>query len=179
MSWETAVILDTVGITPKPLFVHTKKKLGFKYENFLITEAIEKHKKFHKFLKEEKNINRIKSVIKNLAIVIAKMHKLGIYHRDLTTGNLLVDNKLKIFIVDLNRAQNVGKLSIYKRLKDVSKIHFKDTEIFSQNNSINHFFNYYTEESGIKYDWAKEYWKNRKKLVNCRKRSKKIKNLFR
>ena len=178
MSWNTAIILDSVRITPKPLFVHTKKKFGFKHENFFVTEAIEPHIKFRKMLKEETNSKKIKTVIKKLAIAIAKMHELGIYHRDLTTGNFLVNDSMDIFIVDLNRAKNVRKLSLNQRFKDISKIYFKNTEIFSQKDSINHFFNYYSKESGIKNDCINEYWKYRKKLVNRRKRSKKYKNLY-
>jgi len=179
MSWDIATILDSVNITPKPLCVYTKIKFGFKFENFFISKAIEPHKTFRKFINVETDKNKIQKVIQNLAVAIAQMHTLGIYHRDLTTGNFLVDKKLNIFIVDLNRAQNVLQLSIKQRLKDISKIHFKDTNTFPQENSIEHFFIYYSTESGIELDWIDEYWKYRKKLVSRRKRSKKIKNLLR
>ena len=178
MSWETAIILDKISITPKPLFVHTKKRFGFKYENFFITKAIEPHKKLRHFFVEEINLDRFRNVLRNAAVSIAKMHDIGIYHKDLTTGNFLVDDDLNIFLVDLNRARNVGKLSVKQRLKDLSKIFFKNTDIFSQEESIYYFFKFYADESDIKIDWVAGYRKYRRKLVRYRRLSKKIKNIF-
>lgn len=178
MSWETAIILDKINITSKPLFVHTKKKLGFKYENFFITKAIEPHIKLRRFFIEETNIDKLKTVLRNLACALAKMHKSGIYHRDLTTGNFLVDENLNIYLVDLNRARNIGKVSINKCLKDLSKIFFKNTAIFSQEGSIYYFFKSYAAESDIKIDWVSGYWKYRRRLVRYRKLSKRIKNIL-
>ena len=114
-----------------------------------------------------------------MAITIAKMHDLGIYHRDLTTGNFLIDSNLNVFIVDLNRARNVGKLTLKQRLKDLSKIYFKNTEIFTQNDSINYFFNNYSKVSGININWEEKYIIIRNRVVKRRKRSKKMKRYLR
>ena len=179
MSWETAQTLDSAGITPKPLFVYTKKKLGFKYQNFFITKAIEPHVKFRKFLKEEKNIKNISSATQNLAAAIAKMHSLGIYHRDLTTGNFLIDEQLNVYIVDLNRARNVVLLTTHQRLKDLRKVYFEKESISPQDVLIDCFFQQYKKESRINIDWINQYWKYRKKLNVYRKRKTKVKTLKR
>jgi len=179
MSWDIASILNEKKLTPKPIFVYTQRKWKFVFNNFYITQAIEPHKTFRKFIKEETDNDKIISVIKNLAISIAKMHELGIYHRDLTTGNFLVDDNLDIFIVDLNRAQNVRKLINKQRLKDLSKIHFKNTEFLSQQDSIKHFFQHYSKVSGININWEEEYLKYRVKMVKRRKNIKNFKNYFR
>lgn len=179
MSWDIASILDTKKLTAKPIFVYTQRKWRFVFNNFFITQAIESHKTFRKFIKEETHKDKLKNVIKNLAIAIAKMHKLGIYHRDLTTGNFLIDDKLNVHIVDLNRAFNVNKLTTRQRLKDLSKIYFKNTKIISQNDSINYFFKHYSNGSGININWEKEYLKFRKKIVKRRKMIKKLKKYLR
>lgn len=177
MSWESAILLDSIGITPKPLFVYTKNKCGFKYENFFITEAIEPHINLRKFLKIEKNKNTIKIVLQKLATVISNMHQLGIFHRDLTTGNFLIDENNHIYIVDLNRARKFERLSNHKRLKDLRKIYFEKESEISQDNMIEIFFQQYKKDSGIDIDWVNRYWKYRKKLIARRKRKKLIKSI--
>lgn len=179
MSWDIASILYSKNLTPKPLYVYTKKKFSFIYENFFITEAIDPHLKFRKFIKEEIELVKIEKVLQNLAIAISKMHDLGIYHRDLTTGNFLIDSNLYVFIVDLNRARNVGKLLLKQRLKDLSKIYFNNTEIFTQNDSIKYFFYHYSKASGITINWEERYLKIRKKVVKRRKKSKEMKKHIR
>ncbi len=178
MSWETSQTLDSAGITPKPLFVHTKKKLGFKYQNFFITKAIEPHVKFRKFLKEERNIKNITSAIQNLAVAIAKMHSLGIYHRDLTTGNFLIDKQLNVYIVDLNRARNVVVLTIRQCLKDLSKIYFEKQSVLPQSELADYFFKKYALQSELQLDWLTGYWKYRKRLIRYRKKRLRLRKLF-
>ena len=57
--------------------------------------------------------------------LIGRMHSAGLWHRDVSIGNLIARNEsrpLEVMIVDLNRAQQVSRLSRSQRLRDLCRL---------------------------------------------------------
>ena len=179
-SYNISSKLDSFNIgTPKPLFVYTKRVLGFITENFFVTETVHPHTKFRSFIITENNVGNITKVIEDLAKSIAQMHNSGIIHRDLTSGNFLVDDNYQVYIVDLNRAKHKQDLSVHHRISDLAKIYFKPSNALSQSDAISIFFRSYAAEAGIQIDWIEKYADCRKQMLLLRSRKKRLKKYFR
>ena len=179
-SWETAQALINAGSrTPKPLFVYTRRVRGFIQENVYITQAIYPHQHLRSFLMSEGSIDILKTAIADLALSIARMHNTGIFHRDLTTGNFLVNKENKVFIVDLNRAQQLKKLSIHQRLTDLAKLYFKTREEALEEVLVYHFFEIYTDICGLNIDLITGYKEYRKSLLSHRELKKRLRRIVR
>lgn len=186
VSWTTAQALSNAGaLTPKPIFVYTKRHKGIIHENIFITEGIHPHKTLRMLLKSDKKFAFFskgsfgQTAITNLAISIARMHNAGIFHRDLTTGNFLVNNSGEVFIVDLNRAKIFHKLSPHHRLSDLAKINIKTNDESVKRLLEEHFFNIYKKETGIEFDWIAGYKEYQNVLLAGRRRKKQLRSLFR
>ncbi|MCH8067739.1 MAG: hypothetical protein IID16_00495 [Candidatus Marinimicrobia bacterium] len=180
VSWTTAqALLNASALTPKPIFVYTKRHKGIIHENIFITEAIHPHKTMRKFLKSDEKFTFFQTAITNLAISIARMHNAGIFHRDLTTGNFLVNNSGEVFIVDLNRAKIFHKLSPHHRLSDLAKINIKTNDESVKRLLEELFFNIYKKETGIEFDWIAGYKEYQNVLLTGRRRKKQLRSLFR
>lgn len=166
-SWDIAHKLLSCGArTPEPLFVYTKRRRGFIKENIIITRAINPHQTVRRLLKTEVQKEIKVKAISDLALSISRMHNAGIFHRDITTGNFLVNEIGDVYIVDLNRAKCFKKLSVKQRLHDLKKLYFKqfgDLE-FSQK-LLHQFFDVYERESSVYCNWVLEYSSYRKKLL--------------
>jgi len=169
-SWIVAHTLQHAKTrTPKPLYVYTRRYRGLIKENFFITEAIHPHTRLRKVLISETPETFLNASIKDLALSIARMHKQGIFHRDLTTGNFLVNEMGEVFIVDLNRTQLLRKLSTHQRLIDLAKLFF-NTEKPELTNRLTHlFFTTYEEESKLGLNLFEQYSEYRNRLLRRRR----------
>lgn len=62
---------------------------------------------------------------------LRRVHAAGVWHRDLSIGNLLVirrDRELEIHVIDLDRARLPGRLSLFQRLRDISRLPILDRD---------------------------------------------------
>lgn len=61
-----------------------------------------------------------------LAGTIRRMHEAGFWHRDMTSGNVLIrwrqDAPPDLYLVDLNRTREKGRLSLSQRTRDLSRM---------------------------------------------------------
>lgn len=124
-SWDASQWLINHGINvPKPIAVFTRRKLGFIHENFLLTEKIADHITVRQFLKNTDSFERKAEVVKQLGLIVKKLHDGNFLHRDLTLGNFLLTDKgaQEIYLVDLNRLVWRPFLFKWQRLKDISKM---------------------------------------------------------
>jgi tRNA A-37 threonylcarbamoyl transferase component Bud32 len=178
-SWKTAKALEQAGAsTPSPLFVHTRRCLGFVRENYLITSAIHPHHRLRVLLKSDAPVEILERVVSALALIIARMHHSGILHRDLTSGNFLVDEAGQVYITDLNRARHLGRITISQRLKDLARISFaaKDAALPSRLAKI--FFRIYGAETSEEVNWEEEYWNYRQRRLKKRRLKLRLKRLL-
>lgn len=178
LSWRTANRLVAAGVrTPEPLFVYTHRKFGFIYANLYISRSLEQHRSLRQFLKSKPNLAQAKTVIADLAKNLSNMHECSIVHRDLTPGNVLIDNQQKTYLVDLNRTVVRSKLTISQRLHDLAKLNFKYRQPHLEQPLVEAFFQVYGRETNQAVDWVRGYREKRQQLLNYRRRKTALKRL--
>jgi len=178
LSWQTANSLLQAGVrTPEPRFVYTIRKKGFIQSNVYITNSLEQHYSLRKFLNSKPAIHDARKVIKDLAISLARMHEAGIFHRDLTPGNILIDEKQQTYLVDLNRTAIRSTLTVSQRLRDLAKLNFKGKQPQFEQPLVADFCDFYATECRSQVDWLNGYWEHRRQLLVYRRRKAALKRL--
>lgn len=175
ISWEMATALEKATTrTPRPLFVYSRRQKGFIHENFFITAGIHPHRKLRALLKSDAPAELMETAVTDLALSIARMHEGGIQHRDLTSGNFLVDDAGLVYLVDLNRARRLGHVSRRQRLTDLARISFaaRDQKLHYQ--LARRFFQAYGAETDPVFNWEGGYWKYRKRRLRRRRLKKRL-----
>lgn len=184
-SWNTARALTSAGTrTPEPLFVYTRRDRGFIHENIYITQSVHPHQTFRQLLKNTTGDDREPPfpVIEDLARSLVRMHNAGIFHRDLTTGNFLVDEENQVWLVDLNRAvkKSSAGLSVDLRIKDLAKIHFGALDSDLTRIWMDRFFNVYGQGTSVPDTrWGELYTKARRHHRRRRQRKQQLKRSLR
>lgn len=178
LSWQTANRLVEAGVrTPEPLFVYTQRKYGFIFANLYISRCLEQHQSLRQFLNSKPDLAQAEMVIVDLAKNLSNMHEGGILHRDLTPGNVLIDNQRKTYLVDLNRTIVCSKLTVSQRLRDLAKLNFKYRQPHLEQPLVEAFFQVYSRETNQAGDWVKSYGEKRQQLLNYRRRKAVLKRL--
>ena len=178
LSWRTANRLIEAGVrTPEPLFVYTRRKHGFIYANLYISRSLEQHRSLRQFLNSKPDLAQAETVIIDLAKNLANMHAGGIFHRDLTPGNILIDIQQKTYLVDLNRTIVRSKLTVSQRLRDLAKLNFKYCQPQLEQPLMEAFFKVYGRETNQAADWVRCYREKRQQLLNYRRRKAALKRL--
>ncbi len=133
-AWVAGNGLLAKGVaTPQPIALIEKKSFGLTRENFLLTRYINGSLSVNdyvsKYFSKELNLEMIKKkriFIEELARFIRSFHDTGFYHCDLSGVNILVKErrrgKRKMFIIDLNSVSLWKKLTLKRRLKNLSQI---------------------------------------------------------
>jgi len=179
VSYTTAHNLVNAGSrTPQPIFVMTKRWIGWIQLNVYISEAVDPHTTLRNALKSGIEEERIPAILHDLGENLARMHNAGIFHRDLTSGNFLVDDQNRTYIIDLNRSVQ-RQPTTKRRLKDLAKIYFGEFNLPETGQYIDIFFNSYSDTSGVDIFWQDRYKEYREKLIRYRSRRKKIKSIIR
>ncbi|MFQ6615147.1 MAG: lipopolysaccharide kinase InaA family protein [Fidelibacterota bacterium] len=180
MSWSVGHALQELGaLTPDPLYVYTRRERGIIHDNFLITKAIHPHTRLRSLIVSDAPEELMETAMANLARSIARMHGGGIFHRDLTSGNFLVDDNGQTYIVDLNRARRFKKLSTYQILTDLARINFKARDRGAEERLTRRFFQVYREESKMTRSLLGGYRDYRKSLIRQRRLGKTLRRGFR
>ncbi len=178
ISWRIANCLIDAGVrTPEPLFVYTLRKYGFTYDNFYISRSVEQHQSLRQYLKSEPDLTHAETVVIDLANNLSNLHEAGILHRDLTPGNVLIDNQDKTYLVDLNRTKVCSRLTYSQRLRDLAKLNFKYSQPHLEQPLVEAFFHVYGHEANSGTDWMAGYQKKRQHLLNHRRRKAALKRL--
>lgn len=111
-----------------------------------------------------------RTLIKQVASIAKKLHDNNINHRDFYICHFLLDisngiseyesRKLKLFLIDLHRAQMRSKLPFRWRVKDIGSLYFSVLDIGIARNDIYCFIRVYAGKSLRKtFTQDKRFWK--------------------
>jgi tRNA A-37 threonylcarbamoyl transferase component Bud32 len=123
---------------PEPLALLEKYRGPFCTNSILITEGITESVNLNKYLNKLKaeNITRAeaekKVIIRELGSYVGKMHELGIFHGDLRTGNILVQNDKgfwRFFMVDNERTRQFSVIPRRLIIKNLVQLNMFRTGI--------------------------------------------------
>ncbi len=88
------------------------------------------------------------------------MHNMGILHRDLSSGNILLvinNDEVKPYFIDIGRARILKKLTTRQRLMDLMRICFKLS--WSDRQQLINFYNAHLgSEVASWWRWAVRYY---------------------
>jgi hypothetical protein len=134
-SWRAIRELETAGIpTPEPvIWIESARPGG---PSYLVTRRIEgsfESRHLFRALRDGWHGRlfrgaEVEAVIREMGLLIRRMHAAGIWHRDVTMGNLLVSvpdegpQRPELRIIDLNRARLGVPLTLWRRLKDLWRL---------------------------------------------------------
>ncbi|MFQ6674845.1 MAG: lipopolysaccharide kinase InaA family protein [Fidelibacterota bacterium] len=180
MSWAVAHALQDLGArTPEPLYVFTRRRRGVIHENFFITRAVHPHTRLRTLLVSGAHEEFMANAVTDLAKSVVRIHRGGIFHRDLTAGNFLVAETGLTFIVDLNRARRYKKLSTHQILTDLAKVNFKAGDRELEEQLTRQFFQVYQQETGMSRSLLDGYRDYRRSFLRQRRLGKKLRKLVR
>jgi len=134
-SWNIARELQRHGLpTPEPIMViESTEDDGPSYFVSAALEGFFEMRYYFRALLANRELTEFPDVdsiqlFEALGRAIGRMHEAGIWHRDMTIGNLLVRYERgpaafpTIYVVDLNRARSVGELSPIQRVRDLCRL---------------------------------------------------------
>jgi UDP-glucose:(heptosyl)LPS alpha-1,3-glucosyltransferase len=159
--WKNVLAFHTSGIpTMVPISAGSKKHFGLKKESFLLTREIEGVERLDHYLPRHfsppLNIHHIKekrTLIKELALLVRRMHLSGLNHRDLYLCHILakkdVSNSWKIYFADLHRVDQREKVSLRWKVKDLAALNYSaDKNIITRADRLR-FIKYYQGENRL------------------------------
>lgn len=131
-SWRAAEALRSAGIeTPEPLFLlESEAPTG---PSLYVTRRLDGFVESRYFFRaiaagtEQADFPRIDRLRLMAAIgdLFRRVHGAGVWHRDLSIGNLLITqpgDRLEIHLIDLDRARLPGRIGILRRLRDICRL---------------------------------------------------------
>ncbi|HEY3303573.1 MAG TPA: lipopolysaccharide kinase InaA family protein [Candidatus Binatia bacterium] len=81
---------------------------------------------FVRTLPRKKRPGLRRALLRDLARLLARLHSMNIYHRDLKNSNILIQgwagDERRLFLVDLDRVEERPRLSISKRVKNLLQV---------------------------------------------------------
>jgi len=134
--WKNILTFHTHALpTMVPLSVGLRKHLGLKKESFLLTREIEGVERLEHYLPRHLSpplnsyhLKEKRSLIKELALHVRRMHLLGLNHRDLYLCHILVKkdsyNNWKIYFADLHRVDQRKKVGLRWKIKDLAALNY-------------------------------------------------------
>jgi len=114
----------------KPLFWKIEK------ESFLLTSDLGEATRLNDFLKANKAIpcrgkllEKKRGILENLADITRRMHSAGINHKDYYLCHILMDNREKLYVIDLHRVNVREKVGKRWMVKDLAALLFSSLEV--------------------------------------------------
>jgi serine/threonine protein kinase len=131
---KAARLLKSKGIlTSRPLAALEYRNWRSLGTSYYITEEVEDSHSLQSFwqtvlpkLATKKRLAITRSILRDLARLLAGLHSKGIYHRDLKGSNILVQawetDRRRFFLVDLDRVAQRALVSRAKRIKNLLQV---------------------------------------------------------
>jgi tRNA A-37 threonylcarbamoyl transferase component Bud32 len=127
-SWTVAHYLTQNDLgTPRPLAIFENRQSGWLNHCYYISDQIQNYKTLRELNQElTHDYGKKQAVIGALARYMRALHDAGVYHKDLTPRNFLLEEDAfhgyHIYLVDLNRARIKRKVSVCRRIRDLARI---------------------------------------------------------
>ncbi len=125
-AWRGSMILMNKEIpTPIPVAYIEKKRSPFINQSFYLSVFVDEVREI-RYLFRQLPDEELKVLIRSLAHHLAECHKKGIFHRDLSDGNILVrkntDGDDMFFLIDTNRVRFRKRMGLLKRIKNLIRL---------------------------------------------------------
>jgi len=118
-SFRRAYHLELVGITaPRPLAFADRKKAGLPACGYLVTEEVPEARTLASILEEKGTVDR-RSVVRNLARVIARLHDEGFSAADLNATSFVIGPDSTPFLIDGDRLDFRDRISESAAARDL------------------------------------------------------------
>jgi len=134
-SWRAAWAVQAAGVeTPEPLLLlesrqsdgpslFVSREVADAFEARYLFRAIHAGREAELFPQVDVDL-----FLANVGQLARRLHDAGIWHRDLSIGNLLIQDpettagKMKIYLLDLNRARLESRLTVFRRCRDLCRL---------------------------------------------------------
>jgi len=125
-AWRGSMILMKKDIpTPIPVAYIEKKRSPFINQSFYLSVFVKEAGEI-RYLFRQLPDEELKVLIQALAQHLAMCHKKGIFHRDLSDGNILVRKNTggddMFFLIDTNRVRLRKRMGLLKRIKNLIRL---------------------------------------------------------
>ncbi|MCD6191975.1 MAG: hypothetical protein J7L26_00700 [Candidatus Aminicenantes bacterium] len=124
-AWDGARHLIAAQIPTPPPVAYLEVKKGFGVEKaWFITERVKEAEEIRELLRLKRG-EELKSLLKDLAAFLRGLHRQRIHHRDLSDGNILVEEKRGVrafYLLDTNRLRKKRKLSSLAAVKSLIRV---------------------------------------------------------
>jgi tRNA A-37 threonylcarbamoyl transferase component Bud32 len=104
--------------TPRMVAVGEWRRLGWPMKAYVITEEVPGAMSIGRFFKQKKSLPR--RVVYALANLIARLHNAGFSHRDLKGTNILLDNELTPWLIDLDGVRHFRQIPTRRAVRDLA-----------------------------------------------------------
>ncbi len=125
-AWRGALALERRGLeTARPIGYLEKRKHGFVERSFFLTERLSGVVEVRHLFRSS-SPDRLLRLLSGLARELSRLHDLGILHRDLSDGNVLVQRNPEgepvFFFLDTNRVRVRERIGLFSRAKNLIRL---------------------------------------------------------
>jgi heptose I phosphotransferase len=135
LEWKTLLQFKRLHLpVPNPLAYGEKRKHGILQDSCLVTEALSSAKPLKDYLLREPGATRSRNdfmrrqvVVSRLAQWVGRLHKRGVYYRDLHGGNIVCQDdsagEAQLFFVDTGKARFAAKTTPRRQARDLALLY--------------------------------------------------------
>ena len=160
-SWIAAHGLLVRGIdTPLPLAVMERTCGPLRRESFLITQLLPDARELNDYIRAADPGERKADFIATLAAMLRCVHDRGVYHADLKSINILVQETgsgWRFSLIDLDRTYFTDCLSFLQRANNLAQINASVSSRMTLRDRLK-FFHFYAKGTGF-YGQRREYYR--------------------
>jgi hypothetical protein len=125
-AWRGSLALVEAGLgTPLPIAYLEKRKGAFLVQSYFLSEYISDMTET-RALFQELSSGALDKLLEELARCLSRCVESGIYHRDLSDGNILVrqddDGRLQFFLLDTNRIRHKKRVGTLRGIKSLIRL---------------------------------------------------------
>lgn len=145
--WAIAKKARDRGIpTPTPLAMAERRRMGLLQEAIFIAEAITPSSPLVDLIPKGMG----KDLWRGAAALIKNAHEVGFFHQDLHAGNILVDTRGYLYLIDLHRARFYKRVSRRRRLWNLAQFFYSLKGHLSQEEKETFLRSYGADEGAIR-----------------------------
>ncbi len=144
-------------LTPEPVALMEKRKGRLLLSSYILTRCVKADRLRYQIEKRKNDPEWTNRAIKNLAALIASIHKAKVMHGDMKANNFIIEKpyeKARIWVVDLDGSVIKRRIDIQDQARDLARLFFSFRDTLCPLSHLR-FFVHYIKEMHIK-NLAKE-----------------------